>query len=118
MPALLSIMIYTSTIETHMAHGPLWKFIANSKKQACRDNYWMSFLFIQNYSQVSRACPGESWYLANDMQLFLLAPLLIYPIWRWRGKFIWIIPLISISSISYNFWYIFSNKLKITELLK
>jgi peptidoglycan/LPS O-acetylase OafA/YrhL len=25
----------------------------------------------------------QSWYLAVDMQLHLLAPLLIYPLWRW-----------------------------------
>lgn len=27
---------------------------------------------------------GQTWYLAVDMQLFLVAPLVIYPLWRWR----------------------------------
>lgn len=118
MPVLISVMIYCSSVESHMAHGPLWKFIVNSKKQQCRENYWMSFLFIQNYREVSKACPSESWYLATDMQLFILAPLLLYPIWRWRGRFIWLLPAISISSMTYMFWYFFTKKLKITELLK
>jgi peptidoglycan/LPS O-acetylase OafA/YrhL len=26
----------------------------------------------------------ESWYLGVDMQLFLVSPLLIYPLWRWK----------------------------------
>lgn len=26
---------------------------------------------------------GETWYLACDMQMFLLSPLFIYPLWRW-----------------------------------
>jgi peptidoglycan/LPS O-acetylase OafA/YrhL len=27
---------------------------------------------------------GETWYLACDMQMFILSPLFIYPLWRWR----------------------------------
>lgn len=26
----------------------------------------------------------QSWYLAADTQLFVLAPLVVYPLWRWR----------------------------------
>jgi peptidoglycan/LPS O-acetylase OafA/YrhL len=25
-----------------------------------------------------------TWYLACDMQMFILSPLLIWPLWRWR----------------------------------
>jgi peptidoglycan/LPS O-acetylase OafA/YrhL len=27
-------------------------------------------------------CLGQTWYLDNDMQMFLVAPLIIYPLWR------------------------------------
>lgn len=27
---------------------------------------------------------GETWYLSCDMQMFLVSPLLIWPLWRWR----------------------------------
>ena len=26
---------------------------------------------------------GETWYLACDMQMFIVSPLFIYPLWRW-----------------------------------
>lgn len=29
-------------------------------------------------------CMFQSWYLAADTQLFVLAPLVVYPLWRWR----------------------------------
>lgn len=29
-------------------------------------------------------CMVQTWYLAVDMQLFVVAPLIIYPIWRWK----------------------------------
>lgn len=44
-------------------------------------------------------CIGPTWYLMVDMQLFILSPLLIYPLWRWRNKFIWIVPVLILSSM-------------------
>ena len=28
-------------------------------------------------------CMGESWYLACDFQLFILGPLLVWPMWKY-----------------------------------
>ena len=37
-------------------------------------------------------CMAETWYLANDMQFFLLSPLLVYPLWRWKAYgVIWVV---------------------------
>jgi peptidoglycan/LPS O-acetylase OafA/YrhL len=36
------------------------------------------------FSSYSRQCMNPTWYLAVDMQLFFVSPLLIYPLWRWR----------------------------------
>jgi len=27
---------------------------------------------------------NQAWYLAVDMQLFILSPLFVYPLWRWK----------------------------------
>jgi peptidoglycan/LPS O-acetylase OafA/YrhL len=35
-----------------------------------------------------------TWYLAADFQLFLITPLLVYPLWRWRKKFFWFLPVL------------------------
>lgn len=29
-------------------------------------------------------CMIESWYMASDMQMYWLSPLIIYPLWRWK----------------------------------
>ena len=31
---------------------------------------------------LSFQCVGQTWYLDNDMQMFLVTPLIIYPLWR------------------------------------
>ena len=27
-------------------------------------------------------CVGQTWYLANDMQMFIITPLILYPLWK------------------------------------
>ena len=35
---------------------------------------------------------GETWYLTNDMLLYLLSPLFVYPLWRWKKRgVIWVV---------------------------
>lgn len=43
---------------------------------------------------IFKQCFGPSWYLAVDFQLFVLSPILIYPLWRWRNKFFFMLPVI------------------------
>jgi len=31
-------------------------------------------------------CMLHTWFMAADMQLFLLSPLVIYPLWRWPRR--------------------------------
>ena len=73
----------------------------------CRNAWWMQILYVNNlvprqedeivncgflvshftYQLMKFAClqcMGETWYLACDMQMFLVCPFLIYPLWRWK----------------------------------
>ena len=40
----------------------------------------------------------QTWYLSVDMQLFLVSPLLIYPLWRWRKYGLAWLALIALAS--------------------
>ena len=35
-------------------------------------------------------CLGQTWYLDNDMQMFIISPLIIYPLWKWKRTGLWI----------------------------
>lgn len=37
------------------------------------------------------------------MQLFILSPLIVYPLWRWRNKFVWVIPFLVLLSMACTF---------------
>ena len=43
------------------------------------------FSFRHSTFGIDAQCMAETWYLACDMQMFLVSPLFIYLLWRWRN---------------------------------
>ena len=43
--------------------------------------YYNTFSFIEDGQQRGDNCMGQTWYLAFDMQWFLVSPLVVYPLW-------------------------------------
>jgi len=56
--------------------GPLAVF-NEWQQQICANKWWHNLLYIQNFTKIGEGCLIWSWYLANDMQFFLITPLLI-----------------------------------------
>ena len=51
----------------------------------CAKYWWTNLLYINNLypQQFLSQCMGWSWYLANDMQFFVISPLIIVPLYLW-----------------------------------
>ncbi|KAH8304724.1 hypothetical protein KR044_007256, partial [Drosophila immigrans] len=102
-PVLAVAVLLFMTLFPRLDDGPLWQQFTSSS-QLCSDTWWATLLYVQNYAAAGRMvsrlnsflagyslltflqCLGHSWYLAVDMQLFLLSPLLLWPLWRWRKR--------------------------------
>ncbi|XP_015599963.1 nose resistant to fluoxetine protein 6 [Cephus cinctus] len=69
--------------------GPLW-YRMDLEKERCLSSWWTNLLYVNNYVNTDNLCMFQSWYLSVDTQLFILAPIVVYPLWRWRrpGEFI------------------------------
>ncbi len=52
----------------------------------CRDHWWATLLYINNLVHTDEICLGVTWYLSCDTQMFLVAPLVLYPMYRWSQK--------------------------------
>ena len=92
-PVYATILAFLAKIGPHVGIGPNWDSIRRISK-CIRENWWKHLLYVNNFHPYSISSPdyafGESWYLACDMQMFLISPLFIYPIWRWkRAGLIW-----------------------------
>ena len=73
-------------------HATLLKFItyqpnsyvATEMHDLCHDNWWWNILYINNFQPDAaiNVCLGQTWYMANDMQFFIISPIFIYSLWR------------------------------------
>ena len=74
-----------------------WKnllYISNFGKGQARQDFGTVRFFIfttmsilqtnKIYFQKSFQCIGQTWYLSNDMQMFVFTPFIIYPMWKWH----------------------------------
>ena len=86
----MSLGFFTQ-VAPQMGNGPFWHQWIHLL-QPCHDYIWTNFLFINNFiplqTPTTSTCFYHSWYIAVDMQLFALAPFLVfwYQYSKWQGQ--------------------------------
>ncbi|KAJ8021721.1 Nose resistant to fluoxetine protein 6 [Holothuria leucospilota] len=77
---MITIAIWTS-LTVHIGVGAGKEEIFREGQQICQDYWWTNLLYINNLHPFpglqGGGCAGWSWYLANDMQFFVISPLFI-----------------------------------------
>lgn len=106
---LAPLILLVVSFVYYMGEGPLWSMVVGREVQVCSENWWSTLLHIQNYVHPSTMCLSWTWYLAVDMQLYILAPALIYPLWRWGKRVLLAIGLLAILSVLCVFTTILVN---------
>ncbi|OWF41722.1 nose resistant to fluoxetine protein 6-like [Mizuhopecten yessoensis] len=77
-PYMLLMMVYVPLFR-YMFEGPKW-MQGGSEQNFCADTWWTNLLYINNFVRADKMCMGWSWYLANDMQFYVLSPLMLVPL--------------------------------------
>ena len=82
--AFLLFFWWTLTVYFGKGHG--WNaFVGPDSAQMknCERYWWTNLLYVNNFYpwRLNDECMGWSWYLANDMQFYMLAPLIIIPLY-------------------------------------
>lgn len=99
------------SIYKFLGNGPLWNKFSDDTATICGKYWWTTLLYIQNYVNPETMvftiilhlkhrlfsiqfnsqfqCIPQTWYLSCDMQLYILSPILILPLLRWK-KIGWI----------------------------
>ncbi|XP_074109043.1 uncharacterized protein LOC141533851 [Cotesia typhae] len=82
-PAFMAVLLFTTFLLPKLGSGALWQTLITTESHYCRINWWPMLLYIHNYVyKDGLMCMGHSWYLAVDMQLFWVSPLIIYPLYK------------------------------------
>ena len=59
--------------------------LAYAEAEECKRVMGYNMAYINIFPDYNGSCMGQTWYLSCDMLLFIVSPLLIYPLWT--GKF-------------------------------
>ncbi|XP_017055197.1 nose resistant to fluoxetine protein 6 [Drosophila ficusphila] len=80
----LAILVYMKILPL-MGDGPLSGKVTFDDYAVCEKTWYWTLLYVQNYA-THDICLGHSWYLAVDMQLYVIAPLLLIALFKWQRK--------------------------------
>ncbi|CAH2063670.1 unnamed protein product, partial [Iphiclides podalirius] len=83
-PAYVVVILFYMTWLPKIGEGPLWVNRMQLEQERCAENWWANILYVNNYIRTENLCMFQSWYLAVDTQLFFVAPIFIYSLWRWQ----------------------------------
>ena len=83
-PAYYFILIFNFKILPYVGSGPVW-YIPDVAR--CEKYWWTNILYINNFypTTFSDQCYSVTWYLANDMQFYIVSPIfliLLYCFWK------------------------------------
>uniref|UniRef100_A0A182W4M0 Nose resistant-to-fluoxetine protein N-terminal domain-containing protein n=1 Tax=Anopheles minimus TaxID=112268 RepID=A0A182W4M0_9DIPT len=115
-PALAALVLFSATLMKYTGSGPFWDGAMTLTEDGCRQYWWSALLYVQNYVNPQKVCLGHTWYLSVDMQLYLIAPLLIYPLWRWGRRTLCLIVTLIVASMVAVFVLFFVYHLRLSFL--
>ncbi|CAB3245523.1 unnamed protein product [Arctia plantaginis] len=103
LPLYLFILGLTTTWYAHASDGPLWGPIIGTEANTCRKKWWSQALFVSNFVDVDEKCLIHTWFLAVDMQLYVISAILTLTLARRPRIAVKVLSAILLGSIVINF---------------
>lgn len=108
-PLVLYCMVFISGMFKLIGSGPFWWPAMPASIEGCHDTWWTVLLYIQNLYPVSNACFSHTWYLACDMQFYILATIFIYALYRWPIVGVMQTVAVTMTSIAITWWLSYTS---------
>ena len=79
LPIYMFTLFLIWSYQRYIGDGPLFWNI-DTGNDDCKDYWWTNMLFLNNFIPDGKlsSCMGWSWYLANDMQFFIISPPILW----------------------------------------
>ncbi|XP_028030312.1 nose resistant to fluoxetine protein 6-like [Bombyx mandarina] len=87
-PTLAAFILIQASLLNRVADGPNWRMVLENTN-ACRMNWWTTLLHVQNLVNPLQMCLPHTWYLAIDVQLHILSPLVLFWVLGRRKRIAW-----------------------------
>ncbi|CAL4101295.1 unnamed protein product, partial [Meganyctiphanes norvegica] len=98
-PPIAAMCFFGATVARFFATGAIGESTYLMNMEFCNRNWFYDVLFINNLSN-QQYCMAQTWYTTVDMQIYVLVPLMFFPIMYYR-KFgtVWLMLLTLVSCI-------------------
>lgn len=96
---LVVVLLFYAFVWEHLGTGPQWSAVVDQNANLCKSSMWKNLLFIQNFypfedmvrimtsstfpNLMQLQCATHTYHLAIDIQLFILAPFLVWLIYKY-----------------------------------
>lgn len=107
-PALAALILFYVSLNRHIGDGP-YRDALIQVHSACDETWWSTLLYVQNYATPNKMCVLQSWYLAIDTQLYILAPWILLALWKWGKKSVMVLVVLILLSIGCIYGTFYSN---------
>ncbi|CAH3109140.1 unnamed protein product [Porites lobata] len=83
-PTYMFVLLFWNKLTVFLGEGPNW--LNYQSDEACNKYWWTNLLYINNFypTKFGASCMGWAWYLANDMQFYIIAPAILFMAYRFR----------------------------------
>ncbi|KAL3870701.1 hypothetical protein ACJMK2_038745 [Sinanodonta woodiana] len=78
-PPYMLFLFFYSILFPYLDNGPFWFYSSFKDWDMCKESWWTNLLYVNNLVKTDKMCMAWSWYLANDMQFYILSPLILIP---------------------------------------
>ncbi|XP_013141913.1 PREDICTED: regulator of hypoxia-inducible factor 1-like [Papilio polytes] len=82
--------------------GPMWSDLVISESEICRQKFWMHAFYVHNLVHPEKWCMLQSWFLAVDMQLYVIACFLTLLLVNNRRRALYVIGWLFVASCVLN----------------
>ncbi|XP_076808986.1 nose resistant to fluoxetine protein 6-like [Clavelina lepadiformis] len=99
-PVYAYVMLFSMGILKWLGSGPQWSNFPLIPHDGCQDVWWTNLLYINNFFPPLNLCMAWCWYLAVDMQFYLLTPFILLATYRWPRVGISLMVFFTIASMA------------------
>ncbi|OWF53373.1 O-acyltransferase like protein-like [Mizuhopecten yessoensis] len=79
-PPYMMVMMLDIVLFRYLGDGPMWS-VTGLETDYCKDSWWTNLIYVNNLVKTDKMCFGWSWYLANDMQFYVISPIILVPLY-------------------------------------
>ncbi|XP_028392822.1 nose resistant to fluoxetine protein 6-like [Dendronephthya gigantea] len=75
-PSMMFVILFYVKLTPFLAYSPTWTL---RKNEHCQKYWWTNLIYINNFypTKFDDECVGWTWYLANDMQFYIISPFVL-----------------------------------------